>query len=188
MSPHPHIRIAKKIPSIQALSAPGKRAALPSWAKMNATYPKNAAGADMPAPEVYKLVGGPIYKLYTEDPSSYANACALRVSQALNKSGIAIPAGKGTYKGADSNNYFLSAGKLNTWMISYFGAPDISAKSNFEAKLLGKQGIYIMAPNYPGKFGATGHATLFDGISCIGNHCYFTATGGVYETNLWILK
>jgi hypothetical protein len=37
-----------------------------------------------PAPEVYQLVRGKIYELHQVDPSTYGNACALRVSRALN--------------------------------------------------------------------------------------------------------
>ncbi|MBI4945231.1 MAG: hypothetical protein HY840_02385 [Bacteroidetes bacterium] len=161
---------------------------LPSWSSMSTNYPKNSEGGDMPASDVYEMVGGQIYNMYLSDPSSYANACALRVSYALNKSGVSIPDASGTFTGGDGGNYFLSASKLNSWMTSYFGSPNLSVRSNFESSLQGNQGIYIMIPNYPGKFGASGHATLFDGSNAIGNHNYYNATGGVYQINLWILK
>jgi hypothetical protein len=52
----------------------------------------------------------------------------------------------------------------------------------------------MMLPKNPNEFGATGHATYFNGSDCsLGSdgttgHCYFGASGGVKEAALWILK
>jgi hypothetical protein len=48
--------------------------------------------------------------------------------------------------------------------------------SLFQSKLSGKKGIYIMQPNYPGKnyFAASGHASLFNGTTCMSDHCYLS--------------
>lgn len=43
-----------------------------------------------------------------------------------------------------------------------------------------------MQVNNPADFGALGHATLYDGSSCIGD-CYFNPPSGVYKIGLWIL-
>jgi hypothetical protein len=47
-----------------------------------------------------------------------------------------------------------------------------------------------MQASYPGKFGALGHATLYNGSSCVGGieHCYLNAEGGVNKINIWKLK
>ena len=165
-------------------------ALLPSYEDMYNHYPKDAANGDMPAGEVYKLVGGQIYKMYLEKPQNFANACALRVSYALNQSGVAIPASKKTFKGEDKKNYFLGATHLHKWMENYFGDPDITAIKDFELQLRGNKGIYTMIPKKPGTFGASGHATLFDGSECIGgiDHCYLTPGEAVEKVHLWILK
>ncbi len=44
--------------------------------------------------------------------------------------------------------------------------------------------------HYPGKFRATGHATLYDGSSCVGGNrgSYFSASGGVYKIAFVALK
>ena len=189
-TPGVEFKPALKLEDWQNVLLEYSNALLPSYDDMYNYYPKDAAGGDMPADEVYKLVGGQIYKMYLEKPQDFANACALRVSYALNKSGVDIPAGKKTFKGEDKKNYFLGAIHLHNWMKSYFGDPDITAIKNFESELQGNKGIYTMIPKKPGKFGASGHATLFDGSECIGgiDHCYLTAEGGVEEIHLWILK
>ena len=44
-----------------------------------------------------------------------------------------------------------------------------------------------MVPNYPSKFGASGHADIFNGAS-FNKNGYFNASGGLHSANLWILK
>jgi len=170
---------------------------LPSWANAYANYPKDASGGDMPAPQVYALVGGEPLALYNSNTSAFANACALRVSRALLYSGIIIPNISGhTFKGADNKYYFLSSAKLYNWMKKTFGEGDIVLNQtqggqngiNFQSYLSGNKGIYLMQVNYPAQFEALGHSTLFDGTTCIGNHCYFNAEGGVHKITLWKLN
>ncbi|WP_090974515.1 type VI secretion system amidase effector protein Tae4 [Parapedobacter composti] len=111
--------------------------------------------------------------------NDYQNACALRVSRALNYSGITIPTIIGqTAKGADGKNYFLGAANLNAWMIKTFGEPTKFTGAqggengkNFPTLLSGKKGIYIMVPNYPRDF-ASGHADIWNGETCNAG-CYF---------------
>src|SRR5690606_11409992 len=89
---------------------------LPSYNDFYSAFPfKN--GGMMPSPEVYQLVGGQLYNNHLANPSDYGNACAIRVSKALNYSGVIVPNIPGqTEKGADNKNYFLSAKNLNAWM------------------------------------------------------------------------
>lgn len=58
----------------------------------------------------------------------------------------------------------------------------------FREKLKSIKGIYIMQPNYPSKFGAMGHATLWTGSMAIGGHDYFSAIGGVARVVVWQLR
>jgi len=174
---------------------------LPSYATFWANYPKktNSSNEEMDAPAVFSLVGGNVKAIYDSDPIANGNACALRVSRALNYSGVVIPEILDhTYKGADNKFYFLSAAKLYNWMKKTFGTGSVVLSSLdggpngslFQSKLSGKKGIYIMQPNYPGKqyFGASGHASLFNGTTCMSDHCYFFARGGVFKITLWILN
>jgi uncharacterized membrane protein YgcG len=176
---------------------PFPAASLPSYADFNASYPKSIYGGEMAAADVYALVGGPILDLYNSDPAKYGNACALRVSRALNYSGVTIPSiFNETYQGGDGKFYFLSAAKLYAWMMRTFGTANAivvdksqggTNGSNFLSHLYGNQGVYIMQASYPGQFRATGHATIFTGTSCLGN-CYFDAKGGVEKVVLWKLN
>lgn len=86
---------------------------LPTWNNMFANYPKDANGNDMPAPQVYSLVGGQVLSMYNSNPNAYANACALRVSRALNYSSVTIPnITNHTFQGSDGKYYFLSSAQF----------------------------------------------------------------------------
>lgn len=79
-------------------------------------------------------------------------------------------------------------------MTKAFGQPDIHLTegdgapngTNFKNKLIGIQnrGIYIMRPKSQATFGASGHATLWGGLDCIGGHNYFAAASDVYVWKL----
>lgn len=136
---------------------------LPRWSAFNAAFPTTNGGY-MSSSEVYQLVGGQLYNLHLSNPIAYGNACAIRVSRALNYSGVTIPEIIGqTEKGADNKNYFLSAKNLDAWMQRTFGTPTGSNHltgvqggangQNFPSLLSGKKGIYIMIANYPGYLG-----------------------------------
>ena len=181
---------------------------LPSWNTMNTNFPKKTDGTEMCGADVYSLIGGQI--LANMPPGPNPNACALRVSRALNYSGIIIPVIPGhTYQGTDGKNYFLSSAKLYNFMKKTFKIPPNATNSiesfsksqggpdgiNFSSLLTGKKGIYMMQASYPGNFGALGHATLYNGTSCVHNTCdvfhdgcYFNAIGGVEKITLFKLN
>ncbi len=100
-----------------------------------------------------------------------------------------------TFKGSDNKYYFVSAIKLFRWLLGTFGQPDISLNNsqigingeNFLLQANGQKGIYILIPNYPALFGASGHVDIFDSTNFDG-HGYFNASGGVHSANLWILN
>lgn len=157
---------------------------LPTLNSFKNNYPKNADRTyEMSAGSVYFFVGGDILnmKLNAEKRGrgeNWRNACALRVSLALNKSGINIPhIPDVTFRGKDINGkeayFFLRASELHVWMMEEFyhgNRTDLTnadrANANgdgFKNKLLGKEGIYIMIPQRPAplNFGASGHAGIF---------------------------
>src|SRR5690606_35455904 len=173
---------------------------LPSYDDFYNEFPLKNGGM-MLSPEVYQLVGGQLYNNHLANPSGYSNACAIRVSRALNYSGVIVPNISGqTEKGADNKNYFLSAKNLNAWMEKTFGKPTGSNRltgaqggingENFPNLLQNKQGVYIMIANYPGPsyFGATGHADIMENGTCPDDRCYFNAKGGVHFINIWELN
>ncbi len=157
----------------------------PKFADLLANYPTDDLGGDMPANEVYELIGGDVLSEHNRDPNSYHNACALRTSRALNYAGANIPSIPGkTLMGADGKYYFFRASDLYAWMSkpAVYGNPNISSRNM--SSLAGNKGVYIMQAAYPGTFGAWGHATLYNMSDCVGN-CYSNPAGGVHRYYLW---
>jgi len=164
--------------------------AKPTWQNVYDNYPKTTSPSDdLPAHDVCVLIGGEV--LAQHNAGNANNACALRVSRALNYSGVSIPNITGqTWQGADNKNYFYYAEHLYNWMVKTFGQPDIHLTAangapngtKFPDQLIGLQnrGIYIMKPISRSSFGASGHATLWAGLDCIGKHNFFASASDVY--------
>lgn len=162
---------------------------LPSFNDFKQNYPGGSDGNCIMASNVFEMIGGELIN------PNFTNACAARVSKSLNYSGIAIPKINGlTFKGADGKYYFLGASHLNNWLIKTFGEPTYSLNQNqagtdgqgFRAIINAKKGIYIMIPQYPRRFGASGHADIYDG-SNFNCGSYFDPPGGLYKASLWTL-
>lgn len=81
----------------------------------------------MKAEEVFNKIGGDVKdgrdrSLVDPNQTPWNNACALRISWALNKCDIKLPYIKGqTLKGGDGKYYFLGARNMNMWMRKKFG-------------------------------------------------------------------
>ncbi|HEU4497540.1 MAG TPA: T6SS effector amidase Tae4 family protein, partial [Flavobacterium sp.] len=94
---------------------------LPSWNDFKNAYPSQSSA------QLYGVVGGEVAQAQIDYPIQTANGCALKVSRALNYSGITIPqitttnGYPGTLQGADGKYYFLNAKSLNKWMKETFG-------------------------------------------------------------------
>lgn len=178
---------------------------LPTWAAFSAAYPNETSA------QLYMIVGGDVAKARIKYPAETENGCALKVSRALNYSGIVIPEIAttanylGTVKGADGKYYFLNAKSLIIWMQKTFGTTtnqkylykhldDYEGNVNnygngFKSSISGKKGIFTMFPINPPNppddtgFGASGHADIFDGIQCKAA-CYFQ---DALEIHFWEL-
>lgn len=129
----------------------------------------------MPAPEVYQLVGGNAYELYQENPTAYANACALRLSRAFSYGGLEITSTARGYKvqGGDGKRYLLRVVDIIALVKANFGAPDMEVTpqgSDVSDQFRGKTGVLIFEVSGWGN--ATGHVTLWNGSDC-GDSCYF---------------
>ncbi|PZD79018.1 T6SS effector amidase Tae4 family protein [Mesonia sp. K7] len=155
------------------------------------------------ADNVYSYVGGDVAQARLDYPIETNNTCALKVSIALNESGINIPfiqstsGNPGTIQGADGKYYFLNAKALNVWMKKTFGISPSNPQhykynsvdggtdgENFPTLLNGKKGIYSMIPDPQANFGASGHADMFDGNKCAAK-CYFNVA---QEIDFWVLN
>lgn len=163
---------------------------LPDYEQFNTNYPEKDGGL-MPANEVFNLIGGKVLDLANEH--GYTNACAARGSRALVYSGLSIPhIANSTFEGRDGKFYFLSAQKYFEWIKQAFGPASFALSqgqckkdgSGFRAIVGQKKGLYIMIPNYPARFGASGHADIYDGNSFNGDG-YFNIDGDIYRAYLW---
>jgi hypothetical protein len=154
----------------------------------------------LPASVVYSMVGGNLQALYNNDPVTYRNACAIRISLALNKSGILIPNNAITRQGANvggtSQYYFLQAIGINDFMIKTFGDTAVKlegAAANDKTKIVellkGKNGIYVIVNNDGTTSGAgyTGHADLIKNGYVIGE-ANTSPMGGIKSIRIWILN
>ena len=152
----------------------------PSFNDLLANFPMDESGGEMPSSDVYELIGGKVLEARLNDPDAYDNACALRVSRALNGCGVNLPNIPGkTMKGADGKYYFYRAKDLYNWMYQSYGKP--TSTTNYSS-LSGNKGVYIMQANYPARFGAWGHATLYNLTGTIGKSY---AGPNAYRYNLW---
>ncbi len=142
---------------------------LPKWNKLKTHYPALEASA------VFKSIGGKVE--LNHDIGVFSNACATRVSKALNGAGgaHAIPFFKDI--GPDGKlEAQVSSGKNNNWYIfrvrmltkhltSRYGKPEAFSPAGYKTHLKGRKGIIIF--QVTGWSDATGHADLWNGTKCL---------------------
>jgi Type VI secretion system (T6SS), amidase effector protein 4 len=131
-------------------------------------------------------IGGKVKEnidLGVKDPKlGFTNACALRMSYCLNKSGLLIPRGEWqTVSGDDKNWYIFRVSDLLKYLTKTFGKPDKTIKKPKPDNFKGEQGILLFTVPWSD---ATGHATLWDGNVC-SDHCYFPVS---LEASIWHLE
>lgn len=177
-------------------------AALPSFQSFLAAYPKNGFPGSynqMPANEVYELVGGTLKASYLS--GLFTNACTVRGSRGLlySNPSIHIPVltydgQQRTQKGKDGKNYILDATSFNKFMIAKFGdtphklvGNDANNMDKVYEFFKGKNGIYVIVNESVGKAGYNGHADfMIDGMP-IGS-TLTNPTGGVKSIRIWVLN
>jgi hypothetical protein len=103
-------------------------------------------------------------------------------SYTLNYSGVIVTRGLWkTVSGADGKWYIYRVSDLLKFLEFSFGNPDKTIKNPNTSDFAGIQKILIFNVNWQD---ASGHATLWNGISC-SDHCYFPIA---QEASIWILK
>lgn len=178
---------------------------LPTWDNFDNAYPRNNTTA------LITIVGGDVEDAYNDYPSLVRGGCALKVSRALNYSGVIIPqitttAGNpGTIQGADGKYYFLNAKALNKWMRKTFGTNPTTASTpfnsnhihlsqsdggingvNFPNLVNGIKGIFSMVSTNANW--ASGHADLINDKICVfGCHFQDTPPAPIDYIDIWIL-
>jgi hypothetical protein len=160
----------------------------PSWTDMEKSYP----GRDIKTAVLYDLmIGGRFKGLYQH--SAYQNTCAVRMSYALNRSGLRLsapPSPGGAIEGGDGYLYWIRVSDLTSYLIKRFGGADEElrlplipatlvvdtgamatqfkervrlAKAWLETRLHGRKGIVVF--DVSGWGDASGHFTLWNGAS-----------------------
>lgn len=150
-------------------------------------YSSNKANSNYrDATEVYSEIGLDVETLLKENPG-YENTCAVRMSLALKKAGVAfhgrLPIKAGKLKGgAVEPGAKLLADQLAQRHI--LGKPQIYKASEAPAKLSGKQGIVFF--NKISGYGG-GHIDLIEtsnGVQVCHSNCFFASK----EVWFWELK
>lgn len=173
---------------------------LPSFANFNNAFPT------IGGQQLAQLVGGQVLTLYTQYPNVVRGFCALKVSRALNYSGVTIPnivttnGNPGTVLGSDGKYYFLNAKSLNKWMQKTFGTGASNPNHlringcdggpngiNFVNLTSNKKGIYSMV-SYNSNW-ASGHADLINNSLCLSG-CHFrdNPPAPIDYIDIWILN
>lgn len=144
---------------------------LPSWTSLLENFP------NYPAAKVFNDIGGKV-KL-NHDIGVFKNACATRLSKALNASGEAhhIPFYK-TQDRKGNDQVQVSSGENKHWYIfrvkaikqyleEYYGQPQTLSPEEYRDAIDDKSGIIIF--EVTGWSDATGHADLWHLNTCIGS-------------------
>ncbi len=113
----------------------------------------------------------------------FENACAIRLSYVLNKTGHKIPhiAGQ-TVSGGQGAWYIYKVKTMIMYLHKVFGNPDHTFVNPTANALAKHKGILVFEVD--GWSDATGHATIWDGTNC-SDACYFAKSKKAY---LWTLN
>lgn len=154
--------------------------ARPSWADMVKNYPKE----DIKSADFYGMVSKDWDREVNKGEKqrlTWENTCAVRMSYALNRSGILLDNSKGNIKGDDGYIYWYRVSELSAFLEQKFKKPDYEytpspvidlsnetfkkrsadIQKNFISKIIKKHGIIVFRVSGWGN--ASGHFTLWDG-------------------------
>lgn len=113
----------------------------------------------------------------------FENACAIRLSYVLNKTGTKIPYLSGqTVSGKNGGWYIYKVKTLISYLRKVFGEPDFTFANPTASTLAKHKGILVFEVDTWSD--ATGHATIWDGVAC-SDKCYFPQSKKAY---IWTLK
>lgn len=135
-------------------------ASLPSYDTLWQVYPDYVFYPD-PA-TVKSMVGGNV------DAGWITNTCAIRMSRALNYSGISVPSsfkGMSTVKGGDGKRYAFRVREMRPWLDATLDTPAFELKKKAgvafdKATIASLKGLLAFDIAFPD---ATGHLDLWDG-------------------------
>jgi len=158
----------------------GRPSFLLAWTHFKKVYGKGNIAS------VGDLIGGKVKQnidLGIKDPIlGFTNACAIRMSYALNNSGVLIERGVWkTVSGGNKKWYIYRVRDLLKYLKNSFGKPDKIVKKPKANDFKGMKGILVFTVNWRD---ATGHVTLWNG-NTFSDTCHFPVAS---EASLWVLK
>ena len=158
-----------------------RRIQLPSWDKLFNNY----AGDEETSDDFRTRIGGEV------DNPKFGNTCVLRMSEAFNLAGQAIPrnhAGLMTATGSDKRAYAIRVAEFKKYMLSAYGAPDLvrtppkGAKSGVaRTDFANLRGVLCFEVQF---IDATGHFTLWDGTQAVHGDYFDRA----FRVSLWMAE
>ncbi len=113
----------------------------------------------------------------------FENACAIRMSYVLNKTGSTVPFIRGqTVSGGNGKWYIFRVNTLIKYLRKTFGEPDHVFEPPTKSVISKYKGILVFEVDSWSD--ASGHATIWDGNIC-SDKCYFPISKKAF---LWKLK
>lgn len=124
---------------------------------------------------VGEKIGGKVkfnIDLGKEDPLlGFTNGCAIRMSYVFNQVGVTIPYMEDKVSSGENGKWYLFRVRdLITFLQREFGTPDKTVSNPKPSDFKQKKGILVFEVDIWDD--ATGHVTLWDGITC-SDSCYF---------------
>lgn len=147
-----------------------------------------------PVSVVGKIIGGNVQKNIEipENEGGFANACPIRMSYVLNKTGAKIQRSPqwGMVTGGDANWYIYRVKDMMSYLESTFGKPDKIVTTPKPSDFSGMKGIIVVKGRGWGN--ASGHVTIWNGTSCADScHLLHDPDNGSFTPDtaaIWILK
>lgn len=163
------------------ISSPPITVNRPKWSDMIKNYPDMKFNTST----LYKEISDSLFKIYSSNTKDWENSCAIRMSKALNYSGVKLPStdigyrednsSNGTLKGKDGYYYWFRVKSLGNYLKKKLGKPDLDI--HLKTAKLGEKKEKMSTENWKkvqamkgivmfevsGWGNASGHFTLWDG-------------------------
>lgn len=120
----------------------------------------------LPVSDVGKKIGGFVQKNIDMPYGGFENACPIRISYVLNKTGFPIKKNPKypSVSGADNKQYIYRVNDMMSYLEHTFGKPDKTVKLPKLSDFAHMKGIIVVKGH--GWNNAKGHVTLWDGTKC----------------------
>jgi RHS repeat-associated protein len=136
---------------------------------------------------IWDVIGGQVATIDSKDPKHPTNSCAIRLSYAINHSGVNIAKTRMTLSGSDGRNYYANLDDLVQFLTNTFGRPSQYTQTQFVERTGGNQGVVVFFAHWTN---ATGHATLWNGKGFVDGQFSqrFLTDLAVYNISFWSIK